>query len=194
MMIAGRSTDADIVGRPLVFRIGCIPSTARTRPAVVNSLDVLPRSSLDPIGQPLYEVRPARGSTTSATPLSYASTCCVRSASSAVSAVGSASASSWALVCSDCVPPRTAARAAWRPERRCCRSAGQSRSRQRFACETASSTSVGPAAESFAHDPAHIRRAARNLATSSSRLLWLSKKNASRGAKRRCRGPRRARR
>ena len=39
-------------------------------------------------------------------------TCCWRSASSAASAVGTASASSYASVWSDCVPPRTAA-SAW---------------------------------------------------------------------------------
>ena len=48
---------------------------------------------------------------TSATPDSYAITCWVRSASLAVSSVGSASTSSRAFVWSDCVPPRTAASA-----------------------------------------------------------------------------------
>ena len=48
---------------------------------------------------------------TSGTPVSYAMICCVRSASLAASAVGSESTSSRAFVCSDCVPPSTAARA-----------------------------------------------------------------------------------
>ena len=45
------------------------------------------------------------------TPLSWAMICCVRSASVAASAVGSASASSSELVCSELVPPSTAASA-----------------------------------------------------------------------------------
>ena len=51
---------------------------------------------------------PPNGSTTLATPLSWAMICCVRSASVAASAVGSASASSSELVCSEFVPPSTA--------------------------------------------------------------------------------------
>src|SRR6185436_20681558 len=51
---------------------------------------------------------PPNGSTTSVTPLSSAITCWVRSASVAASAVGSASASSSELVCSELVPPSTA--------------------------------------------------------------------------------------
>ena len=50
---------------------------------------------------------PPSGSTTSATPVSYAMICCVRSASVAASAVGSASASSSELVWSDCAPAST---------------------------------------------------------------------------------------
>ncbi len=46
------------------------------------------------------------------TPVSSAMICCWRSASSAASAVGTASASSWASVWSDWVPPSTAA-SAW---------------------------------------------------------------------------------
>ncbi len=46
------------------------------------------------------------------TPLSCAMICCVRSASVAASAVGSASASSSEFVCSELVPPSTAA-SAW---------------------------------------------------------------------------------
>ena len=54
---------------------------------------------------------PPRGSAVFATPDSCAITCCVRSAMVTASSVGSASASSSELVCSDCVPPRTPARA-----------------------------------------------------------------------------------
>ena len=54
---------------------------------------------------------PPSGSTVLVTPLSCAITCCVRSASVAASAVGSASASSSELVCSEFVPPSTAASA-----------------------------------------------------------------------------------
>jgi hypothetical protein len=43
------------------------------------------------------------------TPVSKASTCCVRSAICTAFSVGSASVSSMELVCSDCVPPSTAA-------------------------------------------------------------------------------------
>ena len=54
---------------------------------------------------------PANGSTVAVTSVSYASTCWVRSASRAAFSVGSAIASSKELVCSDCVPPSTAAEA-----------------------------------------------------------------------------------
>ena len=50
--------------------------------------------------------------TASGTPVSRASTCCVRSASRALASVGSPNASSMALVCRLCVPPSTAA-SAW---------------------------------------------------------------------------------
>ena len=45
------------------------------------------------------------------TPVSWAITCWVRSAMRTASSVGSASASSKLFVCSDCVPPSTAASA-----------------------------------------------------------------------------------
>ena len=54
---------------------------------------------------------PPTGSTVFVTPDSHAMICCVRSASRAASAVGSARASSLEFVCSDCAPPRTAASA-----------------------------------------------------------------------------------
>ena len=54
---------------------------------------------------------PPSGSATLVTPVSSISTCWVRSAISADSSVGRASVSSRALVCSEFVPPRTAASA-----------------------------------------------------------------------------------
>src|SRR5215213_4515652 len=54
---------------------------------------------------------PPSGSIVLVTPVSWAITCCVRSATRTASSEGSASASSWELVCSDCVPPRTPASA-----------------------------------------------------------------------------------
>ena len=60
------------------------------------------------VNDSMYQLPPT-GSTTSGTPVSCASTCWVRRARVALCLVGSARASSYALVCSDCVPPRTAA-------------------------------------------------------------------------------------
>jgi hypothetical protein len=54
---------------------------------------------------------PPSGSAVLGTPVSWAITCWVRSASRAASSVGSAIASSNELVCSDWVPPRTPASA-----------------------------------------------------------------------------------
>ena len=54
------------------------------------------------------------GSAVLVTPVSCAMICCVRSARRAASSVGSPSASSLALVCSDCAPPSTAASACMR--------------------------------------------------------------------------------
>ena len=108
--------------------------------------------------------------------------CCVRSAMRAASSVGSASASSRPLVCSDCVPPSTAA-SAWIATRTmllsgCC------------------AVSVQPAvwvwkrsimARGFVAPKrsrmmrAHSRRAARNFAISSRKSLCALKKNDSRG-------------
>ena len=117
------------------------------------------------------------------TPVSWAMTCCVRSASSAASAVGSASASSSALVCSDCVPPRTAAiacsavrttllrgccavndtPAVWLWKRSCHDRGSRAPNRSRMT-------------------RAQIRLAARYLAISSKKSLCALKKNDSRGA------------
>ena len=64
-------------------------------------------------GIPIYasvkDAKAATGSTVLATPVSAAITCCVRKAIRAASSVGSDSASSRPLQCSDWVPPSTAA-------------------------------------------------------------------------------------
>src|SRR6185437_6431709 len=53
-------------------------------------------------------VAPSQGIAVSAAPDSLAMICCVRNASVAACSVGSASASSYPFVWSDCVPPSTA--------------------------------------------------------------------------------------
>ena len=121
----------------------------------------------------------------SAAPDSCATICCVRSAICAARSVGRASASSKPLVCSDCVPPHTAAKAC-----------SATRTTLLIGCWAVSVTppvwvwkriiiergSVAPKRSFIAS--AQIRRAARNFATSWKTLLWPLKKNASRGAKR----------
>ena len=111
--------------------------------------------------------------------------CWVRSASVALSSVGSPSASSKLLVWSDCVPPSTAATAC-----------SATRTTLLSGC---SGCSVMPAVCVWNRNASdfgffapkrpcmilpHIRRAARNLATSSSRLLCPLKKNESCAPKR----------
>ena len=109
--------------------------------------------------------------------------CCVRSATITASSVGSAYVSSMELVCSDCIPPRTAARAC-----------SVTRTILFCACCAVSDTPAvwvwnrsHQARGDFARNRsrmirAHSRRAARNLAISSKKLLWQSKKKESRGA------------
>ena len=120
----------------------------------------------------------------SATPDSNASTCCVRSAIRTACSLGSASASSIEFVCSDWQPPRMAASACtvtrtmlfsgcwavsmlpavWAWKRSICERGSRAPKRSRMI-------------------RAHSRRAARNLAISSTRSLWALKKNESWGAK-----------
>ena len=110
--------------------------------------------------------------------------CCVRSAILTAFSVGSASVSSIELVCSDCVPPSTAASA--------------SKAVRTMLFSGCCAVSETPAVcvwkrtiherGSFAPNTSRIlraqmRRAARNLAISSKKSRWLSKKNESRGAK-----------
>jgi len=67
--------------------------------------------ALELIRERFDEYEPPSGSITSATPVSWARICCVRRATCTDCSVGSASVSSSEFVCSDCVPPRTAASA-----------------------------------------------------------------------------------
>ena len=126
---------------------------------------------------------PANGSTVAVTSVSYARTCWVRSASRAAFSLGSAIASSKELVCSDWVPPSTAASACT-----------VTRTRLTSGCWAVSCTPavwvwkrsicdfgfVAPNSSRMIR--AQIRRAARNFATSSSSVVRETKKNASRGA------------
>ena len=125
---------------------------------------------------------PANGSTVFVTSVSKASTCWVRSASRAAFAVGSASASSKEFVCRLWVPPRTAARPC-----------SATRTRLTSGCWAVSCTPavcvwkrsiwlfgfVEPNSSRMIR--AQTRRAARNLATSSRRVVRATKKNESRG-------------
>ena len=108
----------------------------------------------------------------------------MRSAMRAAVSLGSASASSKPFVCSDCVPPQTAAKP--------CRA-----TRTMLLCGCCAASVTPPVwvwkrivIERSSSAPkrsfmirAHMRRAARNLATSWKTLLWPLKKKASRGAK-----------
>jgi hypothetical protein len=87
-------------------------------------------------------------------------------------------------VCSDCVPPSTAARA-WSATRTtllygCC---AVSETPAVCACVRSFMLSAFFAPNRSFMRRAHMRRAARNLAISSKKSLWTSKKNDSRGAK-----------
>ncbi len=120
---------------------------------------------------------------TSATPDSWAMICCVRSASRADDSVGSASASSLLLVCSDCAPPSTAA-IAWSATRTTLLSGCCAVSVEPAVCAWKRSIwlrgSLAPKRSFMIR--AQSRRAARNLAISSRKLLWTLKKNDSRPA------------
>ena len=120
----------------------------------------------------------------SATPDSWPITCCVRSAMVAASSVGRPSASSKLLVCSDWVPPSTAASA--------CTVTRTTLTSGCCACSVTPAVWVWKrsiklfgflAPKRSRMMRAHIRRAARNFATSSRKLLWPLKKNDRRGAK-----------
>ena len=118
-----------------------------------------------------------------AAPDSCANTCWVRSASLADSDVGRASASSYALVCSDWVPPSTAP-SAWTATRTtftsgCCAVSSE----PPVWVWKRSLHAASPAPKRSFMSVAQSRRAARNFATSSNRSLKPAKKKDSRGAK-----------
>lgn len=117
------------------------------------------------------------------TSVSYASTCWVRSARRADFSVGRAMASSKELVCSDCVPPSTAASACTATRTRfssgCC---AVSWTPAVWVWKRSISDLGSRAPNSSRISRAQIRRAARNFATSSSRVVRATKKNDSRGA------------
>ena len=118
------------------------------------------------------------------TPVSSAITCCVRTASLTASSVGSASASSKELVCSDCVPPSTPASAST-----------VVRTTLLSGCCAVSDTPAVCVWKRISHERglfapkvsrssrAQIRRAARYLAISSKKSICALKKKLSRGAK-----------
>ena len=127
---------------------------------------------------------PASGSGVSVTPLSWARICWVRSARRALSSVGSASASSRAFVWRLWAPPSTAD-SAWTVVRTTLLSIDWA-----VSDEPAVWTWNRQAIERSLFAPnrsrtirAHIRRAARNLATSSNSSDQAAKKNDRRGAK-----------
>src|SRR5256886_14145270 len=116
------------------------------------------------------------------TPVSWARTCWVRSAICAARSVGSARTSSIALVCSELVPPSTAAIASYAV-----------RLMLFSTCWRVSETPAVWVWNRSIHDfgslapylsrirRAHSRRAARNLAISSKKSMWESKKKERRG-------------
>ncbi len=110
--------------------------------------------------------------------------CCVRSATVTASSVGSAHVSSYELVCSDCAPPSTAA-SAWIATRAtllsgCCAVA---ETPAVCVCVRSRIDSGFLAPNRSFMNRAQRRRAARSLAISSKKSLWMSKKNESLGAK-----------
>ncbi len=126
---------------------------------------------------------PAKGSTVCGTSVSYASTCCVRSARRADFSVGRAIASSKELVCSDCVPPSTAPSACTATRTRfssgCC---AVSWTPAVWVWKRSISDFGFRAPNSSRMTRAQIRRAARNFATSSSSVVRATKKKDRRGA------------
>jgi hypothetical protein len=93
-------------------------------------------------------------------------------------------ASSNEFVCSDCVPPSTAARAS-NVVRTMLFSGCWAVSVAPPVCVWNRSIALRGSAESNRSDMirAHIRRAARNFATSSKKFMWQAKKKDTRGAK-----------
>ena len=112
-----------------------------------------------------------------ATPLSWRRICCVRSAIVALSrSAGRPPRHDYCSAATACRQGRPRAPAT--PHARCCcRLLGRERAARRLRVEP---ELLGPRlrrAEASAHESAHIRRAARNLAISSTKSLWALKKN-----------------
>src|SRR4028118_1461485 len=93
-------------------RLGSPSATALVIPpcASTSSISAQAFSSSSRVSASTYQLPPS-GSATAVTPLSSARMSCVLRAIRAEKSVGSAIASSKLLVCSDCVPPSTAASA-----------------------------------------------------------------------------------
>ena len=101
---AAAASSMRILGRPSATAL-VIPPCAST-----SSISACARSSSSRVSASTYQLPPS-GSATAVTPLSSARISCVLRAIRAEKSVGSAIASSKLLVCSDCVPPSTAASA-----------------------------------------------------------------------------------
>ncbi len=164
--------------------IGCRPSgCARSPRSLICSKIFSASASIRSVSCSTYQ-EPPSGSATLATPVSSISTCWVRRAISAACSEGRARVSSRALVCSELVPPRTAASASTAV-----------RTTLLYGCWAVSETpavcvwkrshwafSARAPYTSFIQR-AQIRRAARNLAISSKKSTWASKKKDRPGAK-----------
>ena len=150
------------------------PRSSRARRARARSMSAVSDS---------IAYAPPSGSMVSAAPVSSAMICCVRSAVRADSSLGSASASSYALVCSDCVPPSTAASASIAVRTMllsgCC---AVSVDPIVWVWKRSASASARVAPKRSRMTSAQIRRAARNFATSSRSVECAAKKNDSCGA------------
>jgi hypothetical protein len=150
----------------LDFPLNVSAADRRQRPSMASIRSRYSWLLLNRVRQKLPGHSSPKGSATSAAPVSQAITCCVCNASRAVSSVGSARASSRALVCSDCAS-----------QHRCqglqsysygvhFRLLGRKRT-ARGLRESATSRTWVLGAKPKAHGLAHNRRAARNFATSS---------------------------
>ena len=117
------------------------------------------------------------------TPVSCPITCWVRRAIFAACSVGSARASSNEFVCSDCVPPSTAASASSAVRTMLFRGCWAVSVAPPVCVWNRSIRLLGSFAPNrSAMTLPHIRRAARNFAISSKKFMWHAKKNETRGA------------
>src|SRR3989441_8334474 len=110
--------------------------------------------------------------------------CWVLSATVTASSVGSAHVSSYELVWSDCAPPSTAASACSATRAMLLRGCwAVAETPAVWVCVRSRIDSGFLAPKRSLRKRAQRRRAARSLAISSKKSLWMSKKNESRGAK-----------